>query len=224
MIYYQPRFLMLTPPFEHARWTMVLLFLSGLFCFVRHFWASLWCSAFNELVLYCQLAFPPFFDRKLVVHYSSSASTPIPSSLCSTSCSEDDPPNSLVFLWCKSKYNKDERERLGCSLMWEGHANDEKWSLTCSPMLLSTSAFKYLKVGYFSVTLGHSMWCSHKGFNQSKPIFLPFNAMAIGHRESCSMSYYSIEILHQNASRNALSTLHMRWPHFVDFPNLWYNK
>ena len=55
-------------------------------------------SAFSELALYRLLAFPPFLGLKLVIHHSYSASTPVPYSVCSTSCSEGDPTNPLLFL------------------------------------------------------------------------------------------------------------------------------
>ena len=64
----------------------------------------------------------------------------------------------------------------------------DKRSFTYSAMSLSTSAFKWLKMGYLSITLGHSRLFSHIGFNQSKSIFLPSNVVSTSHRKNCFCS------------------------------------
>ena len=89
-----------------------------------------------------------------------------------------------------------------------------KLNITCSAMFCCSSAFNLLKLGYLSVTLGHSSLCSHTGFNQSKPIFLPSNTAATAHKKNCSTSSNSVNSLLRKLSTNSLNTS-QAGPHFL---------
>ena len=87
-------------------------------------------------------------------------------------------------------------------------------------MFYYSSAFNFLKVGYVSVTLSHSSSCSHTGFNQSKPIFIPSNTTATAHKKNCCTSSNSINSLLQKLSKNSLKTSQVGSPLFGGFINL----
>ena len=73
-------------------------FFATSFCRLSQVWAVISHSVFSELALCWLLAFPPFLWCKVVVPRFQFASTPVPSSVCSTSFSEGGPTNPLFFL------------------------------------------------------------------------------------------------------------------------------
>ena len=79
------------------------------FCRVSQLWRIISRSTFTELALCRVLALTLFLGLKPVVHHSLSASNPVSSSVCSTSCSKDYPTNPMLFLQCdcKDNLNKD---------------------------------------------------------------------------------------------------------------------
>ena len=93
-----------------------------------------------------------------------------------------------------------------------------KLNITCSAMFCCSSAFNLLKLGYLYVTLGHSSLCSHTGFNQSKPIFLPSNTATTAHKKNCSMSSNSVNSLLQKLSMNSLDTSQSGSRFLVTYP------
>ena len=139
--------------------------------------------------------------------------------------------NFLLWRWCcqsprlymkQLQMPKNEREHLGCSVMWEGHGKYQiKWHLFGDVLL--QLRLQLAQGGVLYVTLGHSPSWSYTHFNQSKPIFLPSNAAATTHKNYSTPSN-RVKSLLLKFPTNSLHTSQMGSPFFGESSNLWYIK